>query len=621
MSQKWRPVQGSGVALHEPELLRRRAENRKYLMELSSDKLLLHHRHEAGIETGYKELDELHGGWEHPLCQLRGHFLGHWLSAAAMETAVTGDAELKAKADAIVAELAACQQSNGGEWCASIPEKYLTLIARGKAVWAPQYTIHKTFMGLLDMYELTGNRQALDIAVGFSRWFHRWCAGFSPEEFARILDVETGGMLEVWSQLYIATGDPIHRELMDRYYRHSLFDGLLAGDDVLTNMHANTTIPEVLGAARAYEATGERKWLDIVTAYWDQAVTRRGAFCTGGQTNGEIWTPPMQLSARLGAKNQEHCTVYNMMRLADFLFRQTGDAAYADYWEQNLYNGILAQTYYRNTCCGHSEYHPHPETGLLTYFLPLHSGGHKGWAGKTGEFYCCHGSMVQANAGHVDGIYYHDGDSICVCQYFESDARVPLSGGEVALTQRTDSLAGNCGTGSVTGSQVISEDAARYAANPQILCNRLRVEGGGREFAVKIRLPWWQRREPVVFVNDEAVRPDREDGFLVLRRKWDDDVIRYEFHRELTTSPLPDRPDQLAFLIGPVALAGLTEGQTLLVDDPQHPEAALTPDNEREWALWRSTFRTVGQARDFRLIPLYEVGYETYSVYFPVQGR
>ena len=40
-----------------------------------------------------------------PLCQLRGHFLGHWLSAAAMHYAATGDMEVKAKADAIIAVL------------------------------------------------------------------------------------------------------------------------------------------------------------------------------------------------------------------------------------------------------------------------------------------------------------------------------------------------------------------------------------------------------------------------------------------------------------------------------------------------------------------------------------
>ena len=108
-------------------------------------------------------------------------------------------------------------------------------------------------------------------------------------------------------------------------------------------MHANTTIPEILGAARAWEVTGDDRWRAIVDAYWRAAVTERGYFATGGQTCGEIWTPPHEQAARLGDKNQEHCTVYNMMLLADRLLRWTGDPAYADYWERNLYNGILAQ--------------------------------------------------------------------------------------------------------------------------------------------------------------------------------------------------------------------------------------------------------------------------------------
>ena len=96
---------------------------------------------------------------------MRGHFLGHWLSAAACIAANTGDQEIKGKADYIVSELARCQQENGGEWVGSIPEKYLDWIARGKPVWAPHYTLHKTLMGLLDMYAVGGNAQALEILV------------------------------------------------------------------------------------------------------------------------------------------------------------------------------------------------------------------------------------------------------------------------------------------------------------------------------------------------------------------------------------------------------------------------------------------------------------------------
>ncbi len=65
-----------------------------------------------------------------------------------------------------------------------------------------------------------------------------------------ILDVETGGMLEVWADLYGVTGKQEHLDLIQRYERRRLFERLLAGEDPLTNRHANTTIPEAHGAAR-----------------------------------------------------------------------------------------------------------------------------------------------------------------------------------------------------------------------------------------------------------------------------------------------------------------------------------------------------------------------------------
>src|SRR5690554_3487811 len=256
--------------------------NREYMISLSNQNLLQNYYLEAGLWKTTDKPENCHWGWESPTCQLRGHFLGHWLSAAALCYRANNDWEIKAKADKIVAGLAECQKENGGEWAGSIPEKYLDWISGGKKVWAPQYTLHKTLMGLVDMYRYAENEQALDILCKFADWFYRWSGKFSREEFDDVLDVETGGMLEVWADLYKITGNDKHLELLKRYDRRRLFEPLLAGQDVLTNMHANTTIPEVLGAARAWEATGEKKWLDIVKAYWEQAVSNRGFFCTGG---------------------------------------------------------------------------------------------------------------------------------------------------------------------------------------------------------------------------------------------------------------------------------------------------------------------------------------------------
>lgn len=609
---------GRQVRIYDEELLRRREENRRYLLELTNENLLLPYTAEAGLYKTSELPKNIHGGWESPLCELRGHFLGHWLSAAAMHYEATGDRMIKAKADDIIDELALCQEENGGQWAASIPMKYLYRIADGKAVWAPQYTVHKTFMGLLDMYELAGNEKALEIAVSFGAWFYEWSGKYTREHFQKILDVETGGMLEIWAILYGITGKQMFRELMDRYYREGLFDGLLAGRDVLTNMHANTTIPEILGAAACYEVTGDEKYFDIVKAYWKQGVTDRGCYATGGQTCGEIWSPRQDLAVRLGDKNQEHCTVYNMMRLADFLFRHTGEAEYADYWEKNLYNGIMAQAYWKGSFT-HGNTSEYPEEGLLTYFLPMRAGGRKAWSSRTQDFFCCHGSLVQANAAHNKGIYYEGEDRLYICQYFASD----YEGEDLSVKLRIDKLNGSNHLASDSaGSQTINTTCAAYPNNPRKLACDLLVEGKGeKETGLMIRIPDWAQSFSLTVNGQEKAVEFRPGTFVQLTGIWKKDEIRIEIGKKITVNHLPGSENMVAFMDGPVVLAGLCEEERTLYVENEEPEDLLVADNEREWGNWMNTYKTVHQERGIRFIPLNQVGYERYAVYFPIEKK
>ncbi len=573
-----------------PSIFRERHElNRRYLHSLDVDKLLQNHRMEAGL-WGPRELGDWHGGWESPTCQLRGHFLGHWLSAAARIYAYEGDGRLKAKADYVVKELGRCQQENGGEWAGSIPPKYFDWIARGKRVWAPHYTVHKTFMGLYEVYSLADNEQALDIALRWADWFHRWTSQFSREEMDDILDVETGGMLEVWADLYGITRDAKHLELIERYDRPRLFEPLRKREDVLTNQHANTTIPEAQGAARAWEVTGDARWREIAEAYWEQAVTRRSAFCTGGQTCGEIWTAPHRLAPRLGDKNQEHCTVYNMMRLAEYLWRWTGDIAYADYWERNLYNGILAQQ--------------NPETGMIAYFLPLEAGAKKIWGTPTQDFWCCHGSLVQAHASYEQAIYYRDREGIVVSQYIPSQLRTAIDDAKVSVRLEQD-------------------PQLEATERPQSRAVRLRVECTVPiAFRLRLRMPWWLAAEAQISINEAQSQTAGPSRWVDIERIWENDVVTITMPRALYTCALPDEPKTVAFMDGPVVLAGLCDTATPLRGDRDLPDTILQPANTREWATWQRGYRTVGQDQDIRFKPLYEIVDETYTTYFPVRpGR
>ncbi len=598
-----------------PGILHKKVQaNRKYLLSLNTENLLRNHYIEAGLwSSTNKPEEDIHWGWESPTCQLRGHFLGHWLSAAAMIYATTGDPELKGKADRIISELGKCQQENGGEWVGSIPEKYLEWIAKGKEVWAPQYTLHKTFMGLIDMYNLTGNTQALEIAISWANWFYRWSGQYSQEQFDDILDCETGGMLEIWVDLYAITGKNEHYELIQRYYRRSLFDPLLDGVDVLTNMHANTTIPEIIGAAKAWEVTGEKRWRDIVECYWKLAVTDRGTYCTGGQTCGEIWTPPNAMSARLGDKNQEHCTVYNMMRLAEFLFRWTADPCYADYWERNLYNGIMAQGHWEGFF-GNGLKNEFPPQGLITYFLPLRAGSHKGWGSPTNDFWCCHGSLVQANATHNRGIYFEDNSGIAVCQYIPSRTSWYKDGTTVDISQKVNTQAGSCGAINQLNRDVKHRPMA-LSVDFQINCE-IPVE-----FDLRIRIPWWIKGASIFINGDKQTIDAQPSTFFNISRVWNKDTVTVVLEKGLTVSRLPDDPDVVAFMEGPVVLAGLYDDELELCGDRNHPEKLLIPDNEREWSNWKTGYRTCGQDINIRFIPLYEVGYEKYSVYFRLRDN
>ena len=602
LSRVLSPLPLGAVQLTNGMALTRRELTRSYVRSLDPTNLLQNHLLESGrIQINAKPADSIHWGWESPTSMVRGTFVGKWMSACAYFWATTGDSWSKGLLDHVVDELAVCQQENGGEWVAPIPEKYLHWLKRGKPVWAPMYVAHKTLMGLHDAYALTGNDKALDVVVNAARWFTRFTDGMSSDELDDLLDWETGGIQELWADLYGLTGDQAHLDLLTRFDRRRLIDRLVAGDDPLTNQHANQTVPEIMSAARAYEVTGDRRWRDAVEAYWRCAVTDRGWFATGGQTFGEFWTPPFTQAARLGDTNQEHCVVFNMMRLAERLLQWTGEPAYADYLERNRHNGIYAQQ--------------HPTTGMVAYYLPLGPGGRKSWSTPTSTFSCCLGTMVQAGSRHGLAAYYTDADGLTIADYVASIARFTVGATPVSVRVTTSD--------EPPPPARADFDHGLPPSRPRAITYDVHVSADAPvDFDLRLRLPWWLAGEPTLTVDGERVPiPHAPGSFQTVRRIWADQRLRLELPMAVTVERLPDQPGTVAFLDGPLVLAGLVDHRCTLHVDGDDPTTVLEPCAELELGMWHPRFTTRGQARDVRFVPLRDVVDETYTVYFPVVSR
>lgn len=584
-----------------PGVFRERMDvNRQYLLELDANCLLQNFYLEAGIILpGLQVVDNpetanLHWGWEAPTCQLRGHFLGHWISAAAKIIAADGEPELRVKLDNIVSELARCQELNGGEWVGSIPEKYFTRLIKNQYIWSPQYVMHKTIVGLSDAYIYAGNTQALDILSHLSDWYITWTEKAAETNPHAVYAGEEAGMLEVWAQLYQLTKDEKYLTLAKRYADAGLFRKLKEGKDSLTNCHANASIPFTHGAAKMYEITGDSDWLEVIKLFWKAAVTDRGMFSTTGMNAGEFWVPPHMQGHFLGSSDQEFCTVYNMVRTASYLLKYTGEAQYADYIERALYNGFLAQQ--------------NAQTGMPAYFLPLGAGSRKKWGTKTRDFWCCHGTMVQAQTLYPELVWFTGGDKITAAQYIPSEFTAEMNGANVTVSQ-------------TTGMKYYNDQAffdekddgqmSRWLLKFSVKCDK------PVRFTLSLRVPEWAKGVELE-VNGKNTAAPVKDGWLDITADWQNDSVQVFFPSELRAETLPDMPELMSVVDGPIVLAGIT-GSDCGITGADKLNEQFMPQREHTYGTfpWRqNSWRTRNQPQSVMFRPLYEVTDEEYTVYF-----
>ena len=280
--------------------------NLAWLKQLEPDRMLYFFRQLAKLPQPAPTLQP-YGGWESAGSGLRGEFIGHWLSAVAAAAAGGAEPELRI-AGRVRRHGARPVPGRGVGYLSAFPQSEFAATESfyPKGPWVPYYVMHKLLVGLLEAHSLLGLRaradggaEALSAPARTRREDARLWRRARWQEF---INQEVGGMSEALTQLAVATKDPSWVSLAKRFER-PCFVGPLAlvgastkrgAAQAIEKMHANTHLPEILGAAARYEATGEPAAARAAMSFFDE-LNASHTFATGGSTSGETWLGARQL--------------------------------------------------------------------------------------------------------------------------------------------------------------------------------------------------------------------------------------------------------------------------------------------------------------------------------------
>ncbi|CAM0910020.1 unnamed protein product [Alopecurus aequalis] len=555
--------------------------NLEYLLYLDADRLTWSFRQQAGLPT----IGEHYGGWEAPDGQLRGHFVGHYLSASAHMWASTHNDTLREKMTRVVDILDHCQRNMRTGYLSAYPETMFDMYEDLSEAWSPYYTIHKIMQGLLDQYTLAGNQKGLQMVVWMTDYFSERVKNFiqkySIQRHWEAMNEETGGLNDVMYQLYTITNDQKHLTMAHLFDKPCFLGPLSLHDDDIAGLHVNTHVPVLIGAQKRYEVVGDHLYKDIATFFFD-VVNSSHTFATGGTSTMEHWHDPKRLVDEIKiSSNEETCATYNLLKVSRNLFRWTKGVKYADHYERLLINGIMGNQ--RGT-----------QPGVMIYFLPMGPGRSKsisgappsglppkmpgGWGGPNDTFWCCYGTGIESFSKLGDTIYFLEEGEISglyIVQHIPST----FDWKEAGLT-------------------VVQQAKPLLSADSHFeVTVSISAKGDAQPAKVSVRIPSWTSTDGAsATLNGQTLNLTSAGDFLTLTKLWGDDTLLLRFPINLRTEAIKDdRPEYAsiqAVLFGPHLLAGLTHGNKT-VNASEHSNDGLTP------GMWEVDARNATSINDW----------------------
>jgi DUF1680 family protein len=420
-------------------------------------------------------------------------------------------------------------------------EKGATYGTRDSQIWAPYYTLHKILSGLLDSYEVAGNKKALEIARGMGTWAYTRLKALPPETrtamWGRYIAGEYGGMNEAMARLFRLTGDKSFLETAKLFDNTNFFfgnaareGGLAKNVDTIRGKHANQHIPQITGALETFRNSKEMPYYQIATNFW-QIVNASYMYSIGGvagaknPNNAECFVAQPDTLWENGFANggqNETCATYNLLKLGRQLFMYDQTAKYMDHYERALFNHILSSVAEDNA--GN------------TYHVPLNPGAQKRFGNaQMNGFTCCNGTALESNTKLQDSIYFRsaDNNTLYVNTFVSS-----------TLTWNTRQL------------QVQQVTSFPYADT-----TRLIIKGNG-QFDLKVRVPHWAVRGFFVKINgrDQPIKA-APSSYVSLGKSWRaNDTVEIRMPFTFYLDPLMDQPNVASIFYGPVLLAAEESG-------------------------------------------------------------
>ena len=540
------------VTLLDGPLKKARDLNIQTLLQYDCDRLLAPYLKEAGLTPKAKSYPNWDG--------LDGHVGGHYLTAMAINAA-TGDKACRERMEYFISELQACADANaknhpewGKGYVGGVPgsDRIWSNYKKGdfgaySGAWVPYYNIHKMYAGLRDAWVYCGNEQAKQLFLGFCDWAIDLTAGLSDAQVERTLHTEHGGMNEVLADAYAITGDKKYLDAAKRFSHHRLLVPLSQRQDCLDNMHANTQVPKVVGFERIAELSGDETYHNASIYFWD-IVTGERSLAFGGNSRREHFPSKEACMDFINdIDGPETCNTNNMLKLTEELHRRNPEARFADYYELATFNHILSSQ--------------HPEHGGYVYFTPARPRHYRNYSAPNEAMWCCVGTGMENHGKFGQFIYTHVGDALYVNLFVASE----LNWREKGLTLR-------------------QETAFPYAET-----SRITITNGKGEFPLLVRYPGWVKPSSFeVKVNGQPVQIiTGPSSYITINRKWKKgDIIDITFPMHNSIKYLPNEPQYIAMMHGPIMLAAKTGTEDLahlIADDSrfgQYASGKKLPINE-----------------------------------------